>query len=136
MQARSKTTVVVTVLLVYGIYSTLLGLVMIFAPAFFFDTVGGFGARNNHYIFDTAAFELPLGLLYLAAIRLPSWRVPALAFATAHYLLHSISHLIDVNNAIPQWVGMFDFVVIAVGTVIHAGALWLAVQLRAQAPSL
>ncbi|MGB8503475.1 hypothetical protein, partial [Mycobacterium sp.] len=110
MAARSKSTVVVTVLLVYGIYSTLLGLVMIVAPGFFFDTVGGFGPRNGHYIFDTAAFELPLGLLYLAAIRWPSWRVPVLAFATAHYVLHAISHLIDVNTANIHWVGVFDFV--------------------------
>ena len=130
MAARSKSTVVVTVLLVYGIYSTLLGLVMIVAPGFFFDTVGGFGPRNGHYVFDTAAFELPLGLLYLAAIRWPSWRVPVLAFATAHYVMHAISHLIDVNTANIHWVGVFDFVVIVVGLVIHALALWFSVQLR------
>jgi hypothetical protein len=130
MQARSKTAVVVTVLLVYGIYSTALGLVMIFAPAFFFDTVGGFGVRNGHYIADVAAFELPLGLLYLAAIKWPSWRVPALVFATLHYVLHAISHMTDINNAIPHWVGVFDFVVIAIGTAIHAVALWFSVQLQ------
>ena len=100
------------------------------APGFFFDTVGGFGPRNGHYVFDTAAFELPLGLLYLAAIRWPSWRVPVLAFATAHYVMHAISHLIDVNTANIHWVGVFDFVVIVVGLVIHALALWFSVQLR------
>ena len=104
---------------------------MIFAPGFFFDTFGGFGTRNGHYIFDNASFELPLGLFYLAALKWPSWRVPVLAFATAHYALHTISHLIDINNANTQWVGVFDFVVIALGTVIHAIALWLAVRLSA-----
>ncbi len=118
------------VLIVYGIYSTLLGLVMIAAPGFFFDTVGGFGPRNGHYIFDTAAFELPLGLFYLAAIRWPSWRVPVLAFATVHYVLHAISHLIDIGNANTRWIGVFDFVVIAIGTAIHALALWFSIQLR------
>jgi hypothetical protein len=130
MQTRSKTTVVVAVLVVYGIYSTLLGLVMIFAPGFFFDTAGGFGTRNSHYIFDNATFELPFGLLYLAALKWPSWRVPALAFATVHYLLHAVSHLIDINNANTHWIGVFDFVVIAIGTVIHALALWFSVQLQ------
>lgn len=130
MQPRSKSAVVVTVLLVYGIYSTLLGLAMIVAPGFFFDTVGGFGARNDHYIFDTAAFELPLGLSYLAAIRWPGWRVPVLAFATLHYVLHAISHLIDLATANMYWVGVFDFVVIAIGTLIHSVALWFSVQLR------
>jgi len=130
MQTRSKTAVVVAVLSVYGIYSTALGLVMIFAPAFFFDTVGGFGVRNGHYIFDVAAFELPLGLLYLVTVKWSSWRVPALAFATLHYVLHAISHMIDVNNANPHWVGVFDCVVIAIGTAIHAVALWFSVQLQ------
>jgi hypothetical protein len=130
MHTRSKATVVVAVLLIYGLYSTLLGLVMIFVPGFFFGTVGGFGPRNGHYIFDLAAFELPLGLLYLAAIRWPGWRAPTLAFATIHYVLHAISHLIDIDNANRPWVGTFDFLVIAIGIAIHALAWWFSVQLR------
>jgi hypothetical protein len=132
MDARFKSRVVVAVLVIYGIYSTLLGLVMLFAPDFFFDTVGGFGVQNSHYIFDVAAFELPLGLLYLAAIKWPSWRVPTLAFATLHYFLHAISHLIDINGATPAWVGVFDFAAIAVGLVLHAIALWFSADVAAK----
>ncbi len=73
-----------------------------------------------------ATFELPLGLMYFAAVKWPSWRVPTLAFATLHYVLHSISHLIDIGNASTAWVGVFDFVAIAVGTVVHAIALKFA----------
>jgi hypothetical protein len=127
MDTRFKARVVVAVLIIYGVYSTVLGLVMIFAPDFFFTTVGGFGIRNGHYIFDVAAFEMPLGLMYLAAIKWPGWRVPTLAFATAHYVLHAISHVIDIGNAATAWVGVFDFVAIAVGTVVHAIALRFAV---------
>jgi hypothetical protein len=116
------------VLVIYGIYSTVLGLVMLFAPGFLFDTVGGFGVRNDHYIFDLAGFELPLGLMYLAAIRWPGWRVPTLAFATAHYVLHAVSHLIDIGNATPPWVGVFDFIAIAVGLLVHAIAWWFSVD--------
>jgi hypothetical protein len=131
MDTRFKTRVVVAVLLSYGVYSTVLGLVMLFAPGFFFDTVGGFGVRNGHYIFDLAGFELPLGLMCLAAVKWPGWRVPTLAFATVHYLLHSVSHLIDIGNASTAWIGVFDFVVIALGTVVHAIALWFSVQVAA-----
>ena len=53
--------------------------------------------------------------------------VPVLVFATAHYVLHAISHLIDINNADPAWVGVFDFVAIAVGLVVHAIALRFSV---------
>lgn len=126
MNTRFKTRIVVAVLWIYGIYSTVLGVVMIGAQDFFFATVGGFGVRNSHYIFDLAGFELPLGLMYLAAIRWPSWRVPTLTFATAHYVLHSVSHLVDIGNASTPWIGVFDFVAIAVGTVAHAIALWFA----------
>jgi hypothetical protein len=128
MDIRFKSRVVVAVLVIYGIYSTVLGLVMLFAPGFFFETVGGFGVRNSHYIFDLAGFELPLGLMYLAAIRYPAWRVPTLAFATAHYVLHAISHLIDIDNATTAWVGVFDFVAIAVGLLVHAIAWWFSVD--------
>jgi hypothetical protein len=127
MDTRFKTRVVVAVLVIYGVYSTVLGLVMIFAPGFMFETVGGFGIRNGHYIFDLASFELPLGLMYLAAIKWPGWRVPTLAFAAAHYVLHAISHLIDIGNATPPWVGAFDFIMIAVGLLVHAIALKFAV---------
>src|SRR6185369_14685693 len=105
MDVKFKSRVVIAVLVIYGVYSTVGGLAMMFAPDFVFDTVGGFGIRNGHYIFDMATFELPLGLLYLAAVRWQSWRVPTLVFATLHYALHSISHLIDIGNASAAWVG-------------------------------
>lgn len=126
MDIRFKSRVVIATLVIYGVYSTVGGLVMLFAPGFMFDTIGGFGVRNGHYIFDLASFELPLGLMYFAAIKWPGWRTPTLAFATAHYVLHSISHLIDIGNATPPWVGVFDFIMIAVGTVVHAIALKFA----------
>ena len=71
MDTRFKTRIVVAVLVIYGIYSTVVGMVMLFATDFFFETVGGFGIRNDHYIFDMAGFELPLGLMYLAAVKWP-----------------------------------------------------------------
>ena len=77
MTTRSR--YVDVILVSYGIYSVALGVFMALLPVTFFDTLGAFGARNTHYIFDNASFELPLGLLLLAAMRWPTWRVPALA---------------------------------------------------------
>jgi hypothetical protein len=96
MDIRFKSRIVVVVLVIYGVYSTVGGLVMLAAPGFMFANIGAFGVFNGHYIFDLASFELPLGLLYFAAIRWQAWRVPTLAFATAHYALHAVSHLIDI----------------------------------------
>jgi peptidoglycan/LPS O-acetylase OafA/YrhL len=108
------------VLVVFGAYSVLLGVFMVVAPGEFWSTLGAFGPRNDHYIFDNASFELPLGLLLLAAVRWRSWRVPALAFATAHWALHALSHLVDTNHARGQSVGWLEFAGLAFGVVILA----------------
>jgi hypothetical protein len=89
----------------------------------FFDTLGAFGVRNDHYIFDNASFELPLGLLLLAALRWSTWRVPALAFATAHWALHALSHLLDTHHHGGTAVGWREFAGLAASTVILAIAL-------------
>jgi hypothetical protein len=117
-------------LVAFGLYQIAIGLFQAVAPGAFFDAVGPFGARNDHYVLDAATFELPLGAMLLAAVRLQSWRVPALAFATAHWALHSLNHLVDVGEADPGWVGVFDFVALTGGTAFLA---WLlANALRAE----
>ena len=118
------------ILLVFGFYSVALGLFMIAAPGVFFNTLGAFGIRNNHYIFDNASFELPLGLLLLAALRWPSWRVPALAFATAHWALHAVSHLVDTNHRAGATIGWLEFAGLAISTGWLALALWLSATRR------
>jgi peptidoglycan/LPS O-acetylase OafA/YrhL len=126
---RTRAPIVGVVLVVFGAYSVLLGLFMLVAPGEFWSTLGAFGPRNDHYIFDNASFELPLGLLLLAAVRWRSWRVPALAFATAHWALHALSHLVDTNHAKGQGVGWLEFAGLAFGTVVLAvacAAAWSA----------
>ena len=110
-------------LIVFGLYALTIGLFMMFAPGPFFDTLGTFGIRNDHYIFDNATFEIPQGLMLLAAVRWPSWRVPALAFATVHWALHAISHIIDPHHGAGDWIGWLEAGGLVVTTVILAIAL-------------
>lgn len=112
------------VLAVFGVYSVAVGLFMLLAPGTFFDTLGAFGTRNDHYILDNASFELPLGLMMLAALKWPRWQVPALAFATGHWALHSLSHLIDTNHAAGTWVGWLE----AAGLVLTTALLAIALR--------
>ena len=112
-------------LLGFGAYHVAVGLFQLVAPGAFFDLLGPFGARNDHYILDQVSFNLPLGVVLLGASQLHNWRVPALVFATGHWVLHALSHLVDIGDADPSWVGYFDFVALSLG----AGALgWLLRQ--------
>lgn len=121
MPTRAR--LVYVTLIAFGVYSVVLGAFMLLAPRVFFDTLGAFGDRNNHYIFDNASFELPLGLLLLGAVRWPSWRVPALAFATAHWALHALSHLVDTQHRAGTAVGLLEAAGLVLGTVVLAVAL-------------
>ncbi|OMC30271.1 hypothetical protein A5740_16800 [Mycobacterium sp. GA-1841] len=116
------------VLAVFGIYSVALGLFMLVAPGVFFESLGAFGTRNDHYIFDNASFELPLGLMMLAALKWRRWRAPALAFATAHWALHALSHLIDTDHAAGSWVGWLEAGGLVFTTVLLAVALRTSVS--------
>lgn len=116
------------VLAVFGVYSVVLGLFMLLAPGPFFDTLGAFGVRNDHYILDNASFELPLGLMMLAALKWPGWRVPTLAFATLHWALHSLSHLIDTDHAAGSLVGWLEAGGLVLTTVLLAVALRISMS--------
>jgi hypothetical protein len=120
---RTRSRFVEVTLVVFGVYSVLIGLFMMLAPGTFFDTLGTFGTRNDHYIFDNATFELPLGVMLLAAVRWPSWRVPALAFAAVHWGLHALSHTIDPHHGAGDWIGWLEAGGLVATTVILAIAL-------------
>lgn len=124
ISAHARSRYAEVVLVVFGTYSVLIGLFMIFAPGVFFETLGNFGVRNDHYILDNATFELPLGLMLLAAVRWPAWRVPALAFATLHWGLHALSHIIDTHHGAGEWVGLLE----ATGLVATTGILAFALR--------
>jgi hypothetical protein len=127
---RTRAGFVEVTLIVFGVYAVGLGLFMLFFPGAFFDTIGTFGTRNDHYIFDNATFEIPQGLLLLAAVRRVSWRVPALAFATVHWALHSISHIVDPHHGAGDLIGWLEAGGLVATTVILAFALRAAVSGR------
>ena len=119
---RTRSRYVEVVLMVVGIYSVVTWLFMMLAPGHS-RHAGNFGPRNDHYIFDNATFELPLGLLLVAAVRWPTWRVPALAFATLHWELHASVTSSTPTTAPGDWVGLLEFGGLALTTVLLAIAL-------------
>jgi hypothetical protein len=113
---------------VLAIYDLGLAVFMAASPHSFFTNIGPFGARNDHYIRDTATFSAAIGVGLLIALRRPSWRVPMLAISTVQFALHSINHLVDIEGAHPAWNGYFDFFSLAVATIVLGGALRVALK--------
>jgi hypothetical protein len=105
------------------------GLWMVFEPAGFQTTVGGFGATNEHLIGDLATFNLALaGVLGTAAVR-SSWRLPVLWFANVQNALHLVNHVADAGEAQPLWLGMAN-VWVLLATAVVLAALLVASTLR------
>jgi hypothetical protein len=105
-----------------AVYHLAIAATMIFAPHTFFTSIGPFGAQNDHYLRDTATFNLAFGVALLVAYRRPSWRTPILACVTLQFALHTINHLADIGAAHPYWVGPFDFASLLLAT---AALFWL-----------
>lgn len=111
---------------ILALYDIALAIFMAAAPHAFYSKVGPFGVQNDHYIRDTATFSAAIGLGALVALRQPSWRVPVLAISTVQFALHSVNHLVDINNAHPRWNGYFDFFSLAAATLLLAWLLRIA----------
>jgi hypothetical protein len=110
-------------LVLFGAGQLVLGLLLWITPGFFFDEIGPYGVRNDHYLGDLATWYLALGAATLVAVRRVGWRVPVLALAFIQYALHSVNHLIDVNHAHPKWLGPANLISLALTTLLLAWML-------------
>jgi len=110
-------------LVLFGAGQVVLGLLLWITPGFFFDEIGPYGVRNDHYLGDLATWYLALGAVTLVAVRRVRWRVPVLALAFAQYALHSLNHLIDVNHAHPKWLGPANLISLVLTTLLLAWML-------------
>jgi uncharacterized membrane protein len=105
-------------LAVFGAVQLVLGLLLWLTPGFFFDEIGPYGVRNDHYMGDLATWYLALGAVALVSVRRAAWRLPVLALAFIQYALHSVNHLIDVGDAHPEWLGPANLASLALTCVL------------------
>jgi hypothetical protein len=110
-------------LIVFGAAQIVLGLLLWLTPGFFYDEIGPYPPRNDHYMADLATFYLALGAVALASVSRERWRVPVLTLALVQYGLHSLNHLIDIGGSDPDWLGPANFVSLVLTTVLLAWML-------------
>ena len=115
----------------FAAYYVGIGLWMAISPHTFYTALGPFEGQNDHYLRDTATFQLAIGIGLWLSVARPSWRVPMLTVSLAQFVLHSINHLVDIGNAHPEWVGYFDFFALA-ATAAQLG--WLLLVARRAHP--
>lgn len=108
----------------FGAYLIGISLLAVISPDTFFENVGPFGPKNEHYTRDGAVFELAFGIGAVVAVWRASWAKPMLAVLTLQSLFHAINHLVDINEADPKWLGTFDFVGLALSTLVLGWAYW------------
>ena len=65
-------------LLVLASVQVVIGALLWLAPGFFFEAIGPYGVRNDHYMGDLATWYLANGAALFVAVRHVSWRVPVL----------------------------------------------------------
>lgn len=106
---------------------------LFFFPHSFYTTIGAFSAYNPHYERDTATFYFAFAVGAAVAVQRSSWRVPVLAMTTIQYLIHTINHGIDVNNANNSWAGLVDLVSLGLATMQFAVLLGLLLRRRVAA---
>ena len=113
-------------LALFAVAQLVLGLLLWITPGFFFEEIGPYGTRNDHYMGDVATWYIALGVAMLVAARRASWRVPVLVLALVQYALHSLNHLIDVGESDPGWLGPANLASLVLTTLL------LGAMLRAQ----
>jgi hypothetical protein len=123
-ETRTSTTDLTGIVLgVVAAAQVLPGLLAFVAPGAFYDLVAPFPPENHHVLRDVGSWQIALGLAAAVAVRRHSWRVPMLAVLTLQYALHAISHLIDVGDSDPAWIGPAELVALTIAALALAGLL-------------
>lgn len=78
-----------------GIAYIITALLLLFAPAWFFQYIGDFPPYNRHYEGDVGAFLLPIGLGLIIAARNPTRHRLFIAVVALGSIIHILNHLYD-----------------------------------------
>jgi hypothetical protein len=78
-----------------GVAYLLIGIALLFAPAWFFYAIGNFQPFNRHYEGDLGSFLLPLGIGLLVAVRDPARYIWVIRVAALGSLIHVGNHIYD-----------------------------------------
>ena len=105
-------------LIAFAVFQVVIGALLWLAPGFFFEQIGPYGVRNDHYMGDLATWYLASGAALAIAVRRDAWQLPVLFLVAVQYALHSVNHLLDVGEADPGWLGPVNLVSLGLATLL------------------
>ena len=118
-----------------GLANAAVGLVMLLAPGWFYESIATFQPRNDHFVRDYSTIHVALGVAFVAASRRPTWRGAVLLVAVVQYALHTANHLYDLGYPEERWVGPVTTGLLAAGLAILLALIWLGARPHEAAPS-
>ncbi len=83
------------VLVTGGIFYTLTGVALFFAPQWFYDHIGPFPPFNRHYEGDLGTILVPMGIAMVIAARNPAQHRLLFGFVVVGSVIHAVNHLLD-----------------------------------------
>ena len=119
-----------------GVFYLLTGIALLFAPVWFFQTIGHFPPFNRHYERDLGSFLLPLGVGLLVAARNPARHIWVIRVAALGSLLHAGNHVYDaVFGSAPISVWLSEVVPLLALALVLIVVSWGRSSLDAGPPS-
>ena len=128
-RAGARSDVVTVVLVLVGVTQLVAGVVAFVAPGAFYDAIAGYPPENEHFLMDLGSWQVALGAIALYGARRPAWRVPLLGLLALQYALHTVPHVLHVDDAEESWQGTFALVAQGLGAVVLT-ALFLRERAR------
>lgn len=119
-RTAAGTDLVAAVLLATGAAALLTGVWAFLSPGSFYDVIATYPPRNDHFLRDVGSFNVALGAAAVYGARRAAWRAPMLGILAVQYALHTISHLINVDDADPKGLGVGTFVLLLAVTIALA----------------
>ncbi len=118
---RERVDLVTAVLLVAGATQLITGVTALLAPGVFYDVVAAYPPQNDHFVMDLGSWQIALGVIAVYGARRPAWRGPLLGLIGLQYALHTVPHILHVNDPEESWQGPFALITQAFGAVVLLG---------------
>ena len=120
-RATTRADVVTIVLVVVGVQQLATGVTALLAPGTFYDVVAAYPPQNDHFLMDLGSWMIALGAIALYGARRAEWRAPLLGLLALQYALHTIPHVLHVDDAKEAWQGWFALISLALAALLLFG---------------